>query len=241
MTYGNVYVAQVALGSNPNHLITALKEAEKHKGPSLIIAYAPCINHGLVSGMGKVQNEEKLAVECGYWPLWRYIPENKEQGKNPPPSPEPSPTVQKSSSPKPRNSPRNVISSTRNSPERHNSQQNQHQPLPLRRRLVLRLIVLLLFFRLHFLQGFYSPIRVRQHGTPYSNQIRSFFLQKFFRFLCRCNTASQQYSSENHPGSVLSCIVKLHSPPEISSRSAPAFAKMRLASGISSILLPPSM
>ena len=83
MTYGNVYVAQVALGANPNHLITALKEAEKHKGPSLIIAYAPCINHGLVSGMGKVQNEEKLAVECGYWPLWRYIPENKEQGKNP--------------------------------------------------------------------------------------------------------------------------------------------------------------
>ena len=160
MTYGNVYVAQVALGANPNHLITALKEAEKHKGPSLIIAYAPCINHGLVSGMGKVQNEEKLAVECGYWPLWRYIPENKEQGKNPfaasPPLPEPSPTVQKSSSPKPRNSLRNVISSTRNSPERHNSQQNQHQPLPLQRRLVLRL-----FIRLHFLQGFYSPIRVR--------------------------------------------------------------------------------
>ena len=83
MAYGNVYVAQVAMGANPNHLITALKEAEKHKGPSLIIAYAPCINHGLVSGMGKVQNEEKLAVECGYWPLWRYIPENKDQGKNP--------------------------------------------------------------------------------------------------------------------------------------------------------------
>jgi pyruvate-ferredoxin/flavodoxin oxidoreductase len=60
-----------------------LKEAEKHKGPSLIIAYAPCINHGLVNGMGKVQNEQKLAVECGYWPLWRYIPEYKEQGKNP--------------------------------------------------------------------------------------------------------------------------------------------------------------
>ncbi len=83
MTYGNVYVAQVAMGANPNHLITALKEAEKHKGPSLIIAYAPCINHGLVNGMGKVQNEQKLAVECGYWPLWRYIPEYKEQGKNP--------------------------------------------------------------------------------------------------------------------------------------------------------------
>ena len=83
MTYGNVYVAQVAMGANPNHLITALKEAEKHKGPSLIIAYAPCINHGLVGGMGKSQNEQKLAVECGYWPLWRYIPENKETGKNP--------------------------------------------------------------------------------------------------------------------------------------------------------------
>ena len=83
MAYGNVYVAQVAMGANPNHLITALKEAEKHNGPSLIIAYAPCINHGLVAGMGKVQNEEKLAVECGYWPLWRYIPENKDQGKNP--------------------------------------------------------------------------------------------------------------------------------------------------------------
>ncbi|MBQ8075741.1 MAG: pyruvate:ferredoxin (flavodoxin) oxidoreductase [Oscillospiraceae bacterium] len=83
MTYGNVYVAQVAMGANPNQLITALKEAEKHNGPSLIIAYAPCINHGLVNGMGKAQNEEKLAVECGYWPLWRYIPENKEEGKNP--------------------------------------------------------------------------------------------------------------------------------------------------------------
>ncbi len=83
MTYGNVYVAQVAMGGNPAQLITALKEAEKHKGPSLIIAYAPCINHGLSNGMGKVQNEQKLAVDCGYWPLWRYIPENKEQGKNP--------------------------------------------------------------------------------------------------------------------------------------------------------------
>ncbi len=83
MAYGNVYVAQVAMGGNPSQLITALKEAEKHHGPSLVIAYAPCINHGLVNGMGKVQNEQKLAVECGYWPLWRYIPENKEQGKNP--------------------------------------------------------------------------------------------------------------------------------------------------------------
>ena len=83
MVYDNVYVAKVAMGANPAQLITALKEAEAHKGPSLIIAYAPCINHGLSNGMGKVQNEQKLAVECGYWPLWRYIPENKEQGKNP--------------------------------------------------------------------------------------------------------------------------------------------------------------
>ncbi len=83
MTYGNVYVAQVAMGANPMQLITALKEAEAHKGPSLIIAYAPCINHGLSNGMGKVQNEQKLAVECGYWPLWRYIPENVAAGKNP--------------------------------------------------------------------------------------------------------------------------------------------------------------
>ena len=81
--YGNVYVAQVAMGANPAQLITALKEAEAHKGPSLIIAYAPCINHGLSNGMGKVQNEQKMAVDCGYWPLWRYIPENKDQGKNP--------------------------------------------------------------------------------------------------------------------------------------------------------------
>nr|MCR5087884.1 pyruvate:ferredoxin (flavodoxin) oxidoreductase [Oscillospiraceae bacterium] len=83
MSYGNVYVAQVAMGANPNQLITALKEAEKHHGPSLIIAYAPCINHGLVNGMGKVQNEQKMAVECGYWPLWRYVPENVDAGKNP--------------------------------------------------------------------------------------------------------------------------------------------------------------
>ena len=60
-----------------------MKEAEKHQGSSLIIAYAPCINHGLVNGMGKVQNEQKMAVDCGYWPLWRYIPENVELGKNP--------------------------------------------------------------------------------------------------------------------------------------------------------------
>ena len=83
MTYGNVYVAQVAMGANEQHLITALKEAEAHKGPSLIIAYAPCINHGLTCGMNKVMDEEKKASECGYWPLWRYVPERKEQGENP--------------------------------------------------------------------------------------------------------------------------------------------------------------
>ena len=83
MAYDNVYVAKVAMGANPAQLVTALKEAEQHRGPSLIIAYAPCINHGLVNGMGKTQAEEKLAVECGYWPLFRYIPERLDEGKNP--------------------------------------------------------------------------------------------------------------------------------------------------------------
>lgn len=83
MTYGNVYVAQVAMGANEQHLITALKEAEAHHGPSLIIAYAPCINHGISKGMGQVQLEEKQASECGYWPLWRYVPKLKDEGKNP--------------------------------------------------------------------------------------------------------------------------------------------------------------
>ncbi len=83
MTYGNVYVAQVAMGANEQHLITALKEAEAHKGTSIIIAYAPCINHGISKGMGLAQLEEKQASECGYWPLWRYVPALKEEGKNP--------------------------------------------------------------------------------------------------------------------------------------------------------------
>ena len=83
MSYGNVYVAQVAMGANEQQLITALKEAEAHDGPSIIISYAPCINHGISNGMGKTMLEEKMAVECGYWPLWRYVPELKEQGKNP--------------------------------------------------------------------------------------------------------------------------------------------------------------
>jgi pyruvate-ferredoxin/flavodoxin oxidoreductase len=82
-TYGYVYVAQVAMGANQNQFMKAILEAEAHKGPSLIIAYAPCINHGIKGGMARTQTREKLAVESGYWHLWRYIPENTEQGKNP--------------------------------------------------------------------------------------------------------------------------------------------------------------
>ncbi len=83
MSYGYVYVAQVAMGANPAQYFNVLKEAEAYNGPSLIIAYAPCINHGLRNGMGKSQNEEKLAVECGYWHLYRFNPALAEEGKNP--------------------------------------------------------------------------------------------------------------------------------------------------------------
>jgi pyruvate-ferredoxin/flavodoxin oxidoreductase len=83
MSYGYVYVAQVAMGANQNQLIKALVEAESYPGPSLIIAYAPCINHGIKSGMGCSQLEAKKAVEAGYWHLYRYNPLLKEQGKNP--------------------------------------------------------------------------------------------------------------------------------------------------------------
>ena len=82
-TYGYVYVAQVSIGANPAQYIKALREAEAYDGPSLIIAYAPCINHGIKAGMGKTQAEQKKAVECGYWHLWRYNPELAEQGQNP--------------------------------------------------------------------------------------------------------------------------------------------------------------
>jgi len=81
MTYGYVYVASVAMGANKNQLMKALVEAESYQGPSLIIAYAPCINHGI--NMGRSQNEEKKAVEAGYWPLYRYNPTLKGEGKNP--------------------------------------------------------------------------------------------------------------------------------------------------------------
>jgi pyruvate-ferredoxin/flavodoxin oxidoreductase len=82
MTYGYVYVAQVAMGADKNQLVKAMAEAEAYDGPSLIIAYAPCINHGLKEGMGRSQNQEKKAVEAGYWHLYRYNPE-AEEGKNP--------------------------------------------------------------------------------------------------------------------------------------------------------------
>ena len=84
-TYGYVYVAQVAMGADQAQCLKAIKEAEAYPGPSLVIAYAPCINHGLKAkgGMGKSQAEEAKAVECGYWHLWRYNPALADEGKNP--------------------------------------------------------------------------------------------------------------------------------------------------------------
>lgn len=83
MSYGYVYVAQVAMGADKNQTLKAIAEAEAYDGPSLIIAYAPCINHGLKVGMGCSQLEEKRAVDCGYWATYRYNPELKAEGKNP--------------------------------------------------------------------------------------------------------------------------------------------------------------
>jgi pyruvate-ferredoxin/flavodoxin oxidoreductase len=83
MTYGNVYVAQIAMGASQPQTVRAILEAEAYPGPSMIIAYSPCINHGLRAGMGKSQLEEKLAVESGYWHLYRYNPLLEAQGKNP--------------------------------------------------------------------------------------------------------------------------------------------------------------
>jgi len=83
MSYGYVYVAQIALGANMAQTIKAIKEAEAYKGPSLIIAYSPCINHGLKAGMSNSVNEAKKAVETGYWHLYRFNPELEEKGKNP--------------------------------------------------------------------------------------------------------------------------------------------------------------
>ena len=74
MSYGNVYVAQVAMGADPAQLIKAIREAEEYDGPSVIIAYTPCASHGICAGMHKVQEEMKRAVESGYWTLYRYDP-----------------------------------------------------------------------------------------------------------------------------------------------------------------------
>ena len=82
-TYGYVYVAQIAMGASYDQCLKAIREAEAYPGPSLIIAYAPCINHGIRKGMGKAQAEQAAAVECGYWHLWRYNPALEEEGKNP--------------------------------------------------------------------------------------------------------------------------------------------------------------
>jgi pyruvate-ferredoxin/flavodoxin oxidoreductase len=83
ISYGYVYVTQISMGANMNHTIKAITEAENYKGPSLIIAYSPCISHGIKSGMGTSMAEEKKAVESGYWHLYRYNPILKAEGKNP--------------------------------------------------------------------------------------------------------------------------------------------------------------
>ena len=82
-TYGYVYTAQIAMGANMNQTIKAITEAESYEGPSLVIAYAPCISHGIRSGMGTSVRQEKRAVDSGYWHLYRFDPRLKEEGKNP--------------------------------------------------------------------------------------------------------------------------------------------------------------
>ncbi|WP_035276730.1 pyruvate:ferredoxin (flavodoxin) oxidoreductase [Desulforegula conservatrix] len=83
MTYGYVYVASISMGANKQQTIKAILEAEAYPGPSIILCYAPCINQGIKKGMGKSQEEAKLAVECGYWPLYRFNPDLASEGKNP--------------------------------------------------------------------------------------------------------------------------------------------------------------
>ncbi|MDE6278194.1 MAG: pyruvate:ferredoxin (flavodoxin) oxidoreductase [Muribaculaceae bacterium] len=82
-TYGYVYCAQIAMGADQAQTLKAIREAEAYDGPSIIIAYAPCINHGIKAGMGRSQEEEARAVACGYWHLWRYNPALEDEGKNP--------------------------------------------------------------------------------------------------------------------------------------------------------------
>jgi pyruvate-ferredoxin/flavodoxin oxidoreductase len=83
MTYGYVYVASVSMGASKQQMMKAFLEADKHPGPSLLICFAPCINQGLKRGMGKSQEESKLAVDSGYWPLYRFNPALEMEGKNP--------------------------------------------------------------------------------------------------------------------------------------------------------------
>ena len=83
MSYGYVYVAQIAMGAFPQQTLKAIREAESYEGPSLIIAYASCINHGIKAGMNRSMMEMKKAVSCGHWNLFRYDPRKKEQGENP--------------------------------------------------------------------------------------------------------------------------------------------------------------
>ena len=83
MSYGYVYVAQVAMGADPNQTLKAIREAEAYPGPSVVIAYAPCTAHGIPKGMSNCQNEMKRAVDAGYWHLYRYNPALKAEGKNP--------------------------------------------------------------------------------------------------------------------------------------------------------------
>jgi pyruvate-ferredoxin/flavodoxin oxidoreductase len=83
ITYGNIYVAQIAMGADRAHTLKAIQEAEAYPGTSLIIAYCPCINHGIKGGMANSQEQTKRAVESGYWHLYRYNPLLKDEGKNP--------------------------------------------------------------------------------------------------------------------------------------------------------------
>ena len=83
MTYGNIYVARICMGANYNQTLKAIKEAEEYEGPSLIIAYSPCIAHGIQGGLEVSKSQEKLATEVGYWPILRFDPRLVEKGKNP--------------------------------------------------------------------------------------------------------------------------------------------------------------
>ena len=83
MSYGYIYVAQVAMGADQNQTLRAIREAEDYPGPSIVICYCPCLEHGIKSGMGSTQLEQKKAVECGYWQLYRYDPRLALEGKNP--------------------------------------------------------------------------------------------------------------------------------------------------------------